>query len=98
MSVNLPESCPSWTGRSDSRATRDCNSSARVRRGGEPGPVSAWRNTQAAPEQSTYARVDLVPSASGPLRMELELMEPDLGLRLMNHGAVAFAEVCLALL
>lgn len=37
---------------------------------------------RAAPGATIYARVDLVPTPDGPRLMELELIEPDLGLRL----------------
>ena len=50
----------------------------------------------ALPEQPLYARVDLVPGAGGPLLMELELIEPDLGLRLRPGCADLLAAACLA--
>lgn len=52
---------------------------------------------RAAPEAPLYARVDLVPTARGPLVMELELIEPDLGLRLHSAGAERLARVCVDL-
>jgi glutathione synthase/RimK-type ligase-like ATP-grasp enzyme len=42
----------------------------------------ADRALRAAPRVTVYARVDLVPTPDGPRLMELELIEPDLGLRL----------------
>jgi hypothetical protein len=42
--------------------------------------VLADRVLSAVPEGPTYARVDLVPGPSGPLLMELELIEPHLAL------------------
>lgn len=49
----------------------------------------------AAPEQDLlYARVDLVPGDAGPLLMELELVEPDLGLRLSPAALARLAEAC----
>lgn len=42
----------------------------------------ADRALRAAPGQTVYARIDLVPTPDGPRLMELELIEPDLGLRL----------------
>jgi hypothetical protein len=41
-----------------------------------------------------YARVDLVPSEDGSRLMELELIEPDLALRLHPDATEAFALVC----
>jgi glutathione synthase/RimK-type ligase-like ATP-grasp enzyme len=38
-----------------------------------------------------YARVDIVPTPDGPVLMELELIEPDLGLRLAPGAAAALA-------
>jgi glutathione synthase/RimK-type ligase-like ATP-grasp enzyme len=49
-------------------------------------------------ERPLYARVDLVPGPSGPLLMELELIEPDLGLRLRPASADLLARNCLAVL
>ena len=46
------------------------------------------------PEKPLYARVDLVPTEAGPLLMELELVEPDLGLRLSAHGLQTLASAC----
>jgi hypothetical protein len=46
------------------------------------------------PASSVYARVDVVESARGPLLMELELIEPDLGLRLHDGAATALAQAC----
>lgn len=48
-----------------------------------------------APTTPAYARVDMVPTARGPLLMELELIEPDLGLRLAPDAAVRLAQACL---
>jgi hypothetical protein len=50
----------------------------------------------AAPHPVTYARVDMVPTPAGPRLMELELIEPDLGLRLHASGAAALARAILA--
>jgi glutathione synthase/RimK-type ligase-like ATP-grasp enzyme len=50
----------------------------------------------AAPERTLYARADLVPDKTGPLLMELELIEPDLGLRLHPNAADRLARACLA--
>lgn len=49
----------------------------------------------ASPDRPIYARVDMVPSPSGPLLMELELIEPDLGLRLNQFAAQKLAQACL---
>ena len=45
----------------------------------------------AAPGAVTYARVDVVPTPDGPRLMELELIEPDLGLRLHPPSVAALA-------
>lgn len=45
----------------------------------------------ASPQQPAYARVDFVKGDNGPLLMELELLEPDLFLRLSPAGTEAFA-------
>ncbi len=45
----------------------------------------------AAPGAVTYARVDVVPTPDGPRLMELELIEPDLGLRLHPPSIAALA-------
>lgn len=50
------------------------------------------------PGPITYARVDLVPDVNGLLLMELELIEPDLGLRLCPTAAEKLADACLAAL
>lgn len=44
-----------------------------------------------APGAVTYARVDVVPTPDGPRLMELELIEPDLGLRLHPPSIAALA-------
>lgn len=49
----------------------------------------------ASPDRPVYARVDMVPSLRGPLLMELELIEPDLGLRLDRTGPRKLAQACL---
>lgn len=49
----------------------------------------------ASPDCPVYARVDMVPSPSGPLLMELELIEPDLGLRLDRTVPHKLAQACL---
>jgi glutathione synthase/RimK-type ligase-like ATP-grasp enzyme len=46
----------------------------------------------------TYARVDLVPTPDGPHLMELELIEPDLGLRLHAPAAGQLAAAIVTLL
>ncbi len=45
-----------------------------------------------------YARVDLVPSDDGPLVLELEVVEPDLGLRLDREATEAFVSALVTLL
>jgi glutathione synthase/RimK-type ligase-like ATP-grasp enzyme len=50
----------------------------------------------AAPGPVTYARVDMVPTADGPRLMELELIEPDLGLRLAPASIEALADAIVA--
>lgn len=40
----------------------------------------------------TYARVDMVDTGSGPLLMELELIEPDLFFTSLNDGARRLAD------
>ena len=51
---------------------------------------------EAAPGVVTYARVDVVPTPDGPRLMELELIEPDLGLRLAPESLGALATAILA--
>ena len=51
----------------------------------------SWRALDVSPAPAAYARVDLVPSPEGPRLMELELIEPDLGLRLDPASAVRLA-------
>ena len=48
----------------------------------------------ALPSVPLYARVDLVSDACGPLLMELELTEPDLGLRVCTRGLRRFSDLC----
>ncbi len=66
------------------------------------GSVEAYQPTEAewhfarqvvagSPQRPAYARVDFVQSEDGPLLMELELLEPDLFLRLSPAGTSAFA-------
>lgn len=55
----------------------------------------ACRALDASPAPVTYARVDLVPSPGGARLMELELIEPDLGLRLHPPSAAALAAAVL---
>jgi len=43
----------------------------------------------------SYARVDIVPTPSGPQLMELELIEPDLGLRLDSMAIDGLVDVCI---
>lgn len=51
---------------------------------------------EALPLRPVYARVDLVPSRVGPLVMEVELIEPDLGLRLHEPAVQQLADVIAA--
>lgn len=55
----------------------------------------AARVLAAAPGPVTYARVDVVPTPDGPLLMELELIEPDLALRLRPGAPAALAATIL---
>jgi hypothetical protein len=50
---------------------------------------------RAAPGATIYARVDLVPTPDGPRLMELELIEPDLGLRLHPPSIAALVAAIL---
>ena len=52
----------------------------------------------AAPDATTYARIDLVTTAAGPLLMEAELIEPELFLARHPAAAPRFAEVLAGLL
>jgi glutathione synthase/RimK-type ligase-like ATP-grasp enzyme len=52
---------------------------------------------RSVPRPVTYARVDMVPTPDGPRLMELELIEPDLGLRLHAPAAAALAGAILTL-
>jgi hypothetical protein len=71
--------------------------------GGTVGPVDAGdalrdfgaRVLATTPHEWTYARVDVVDTARGPLLMELELIEPDL---FLTSGADAAARLATALL
>ena len=56
----------------------------------------AERALEAAPGAVTYARVDVVPTPDGARLMELELIEPDLGLRLAPDSLGALAKAILA--
>jgi glutathione synthase/RimK-type ligase-like ATP-grasp enzyme len=51
---------------------------------------------RAVRRQPIYARVDVVPAPDGPRLMELELIEPDLGLRLHPPSIPALATAILA--
>ena len=64
-----------------------------------PGGVALARAAlAAAPARAAYARVDMVPDASGDLMiMELELIEPALFLDSAPDGGAAFAQSILAL-
>ena len=65
----------------------------------EPGAAErllAEHALEAAPGAVTYARVDVVPTPDGPRLMELELIEPDLGLRLSPDSVEALAKAILA--
>ena len=65
----------------------------------EPGAAErllADHSLEHAPGGVTYARVDVVPTPDGPRLMELELIEPDLGLRLSPGSAEALAKAILA--
>jgi glutathione synthase/RimK-type ligase-like ATP-grasp enzyme len=55
----------------------------------------AARAVAAVPGPVTYARVDMVPTPDGPRLMELELIEPDLGLRLFLPAVTALAHAIL---
>jgi hypothetical protein len=55
----------------------------------------AERAVAAVPGRVTYARVDMVPTPAGPRLMELELIEPDLGLRLFLPAVAALAHAIL---
>jgi len=52
---------------------------------------------QAVPRPVIYARIDVVPTPNGPRLMELELIEPDLGLRLFPPAIDALARAILAI-
>lgn len=52
----------------------------------------------AAPQAATYARIDLVTTAAGPLVMEAELIEPELFLHHDARAAPRFADVLVELL
>ena len=65
----------------------------------EPGAAErllAEHALEAAPGAVTYARVDVVPTPDGPRLMELELIEPDLGLRLSPGSVETLARAVLA--
>ncbi|MDO9408938.1 RimK family alpha-L-glutamate ligase [Patulibacter sp.] len=65
----------------------------------EPTPdevAVARRVLEALPWPSTYARIDLVTTADGPLLMEAELIEPELFLRAVPVAAGRFADVLVA--
>lgn len=49
-------------------------------------------------EPTVYARVDFVPTGSGPQLMELELIEPSLFFEFAPHAAQSFADVLLGVL
>ena len=55
---------------------------------------AAQRALAVVPLSTLYARVDLVPAPDGPLLMELELIEPDLALRLHPMASVRLAKAC----
>jgi hypothetical protein len=61
-----------------------------------PERALADRALGAAPGPTIYARVDLVPTPDGPRLMELELIEPDLGLRLHPPSVQALVAAILA--
>ena len=64
----------------------------------EPGAgekLLAAHALEAVPGAVTYARVDVVPTPDGPRLMELELIEPDLGLRLAPHSIATLASAIL---
>jgi hypothetical protein len=58
----------------------------------------AARALAAAPARSLYARVDIIPDALRPLLAELELIEPDLALRLSSEATEHLADALFALL
>jgi glutathione synthase/RimK-type ligase-like ATP-grasp enzyme len=65
----------------------------------EPTPAErllAEHALESAPAAVTYARVDVVPTVEGPRLMELELIEPDLGLRLAPASIASLAAAILA--
>lgn len=65
----------------------------------EPSPAElalARAALGASPGRSLYARADLVPGKSGPMLMELELIEPDLGLRFHPRAANRLAEAIIS--
>lgn len=53
---------------------------------------------RAAPRPTTYARIDLVTTADGPLLMEAELIEPELFLPYADGAPGRFADVLVGLL
>jgi glutathione synthase/RimK-type ligase-like ATP-grasp enzyme len=64
----------------------------------EPGAAEkllAAHALEAVPGETTYARVDVVPTPDGPRLMELELIEPDLGLRLAPDSIARLAAAIL---
>ena len=54
---------------------------------------AASRALRASPSTPAYARVDLVPTRSGPLVMEVELIEPELYIEHAPPAAARFAEL-----
>ncbi|MEM8942906.1 MAG: hypothetical protein AAGC91_12190 [Pseudomonadota bacterium] len=47
----------------------------------------------ALPEPPVFARIDMIPGSSGPLLMEVELIEPELALHMSQNTAMQLAEV-----
>ncbi len=83
------------------RAPKLAASPSALLEGAPARPTEAERHAaeevvRAAPGPTVYARVDLVPDADGPPRlMELELIEPFLGLRSSRGAAERLAELLL---
>lgn len=76
----------------DFRVQADFGGSAVSVRPSEACVQFATRVLQATPHRWTYARVDLVETAKGPLLMELELIEPHLFFDLDPRGADRLAD------
>jgi glutathione synthase/RimK-type ligase-like ATP-grasp enzyme len=55
----------------------------------------AFRVISCLERRATFARVDITPTEEGPMLMEIELIEPDLGLRLAPGAAATPAIACM---